>query len=149
MKKMLAVLTIAGLVGLTACAPASSPAPAIPPTSAAPSTTPPALSVTSESTPTSGVREACEKFNSLVVQYQAAGEDPDAHEDVYFEAAEAKDTVSGNLVGLFASMMVLALETSTEIETGTPVEQSAKDAVRDAVFANSQACTAEGVTLTL
>jgi hypothetical protein len=147
MKKMFAVVTIAGLAGLTACAPASNPAPEGPPTSAATSATPLASPVASESA--SGVREACEKFNSLYVQYRAAGDDHNAHEDVYFAAADAKDTVSGNLVGLFTSMMVLALDTSSEIETGTPVEQATKDAIRDAVFANSQACTAEGVTLTL
>lgn len=92
---------------------------------------------------------ACETFNSPYVDLRAAANDANAFEDVYLAAQDAKDTVAGNLVGLFTSIGVLALDHATEVETGKPVDQASKDAVRDAVFANAEDCTAEGVTLRL
>jgi hypothetical protein len=97
----------------------------------------------------SGAKAACELFNSLYADLQAAANDANAFEDVYRDAADAKDTVSGNLPGLFTSLGVLALGYSSEAETGKPVDQASKDLVRDAVFANAAECTAAGVTLRL
>ena len=154
MKKILAAAAVACLAGLTACS-VSSPAPDTTTTAAsaesAPATTKasPTRTSTASAAGSATVKEACQKFNSLYAQYRAAGTDANAHEDVYRAAAEAKDSVSGNLKGLFTSMAVLALDQSSAIETGVPVDQSSKDAIRDAVFANAGACTAEGVTLTL
>lgn len=155
MKKILAAAAVATLAGLTACS-VSTPAPGSTTSTAAPAASSPSASQATPSRSsddsaagTAGVKEACEEFNSLYAQYRAAGNDSNAHEDVYRAAAEAKDTVSGNLKGLFTSMAVLALDQSSAIETGVPVDQASKDAVRDAVFANAGDCTAEGVTLTL
>jgi hypothetical protein len=83
------------------------------------------------------------------VQYRAAANDADAYEDVYRAARDAKDDYSGNLKGLFASLGALAIDHSSAVDTGGQPDQKSKDAVRDAVFANAGACTAEGVTLTL
>ena len=75
--------------------------------------------------------------------------DANAYEDVYLKAEDAKDTVTGDLQGLFAALSLLAIDHSTAAGTGGEPAQASKDAVRDAVFANSGACSAEGVTLKL
>lgn len=97
-----------------------------------------------------GTREACELFNKLVADYAAVSPtDSKGYEDVYLKAQDAKDTVSGDLRGLFASLGLLAIDHSSAAEAGAKPSQESRDAVRDAVFANSAACTAEGVTLRL
>lgn len=96
------------------------------------------------------MKEACEKFNSLYADYKAVGgTDANAYEDIYFKAQDAKDAASGNQVGLFTSLSVLALDRSSETVGGSGVEQASKDLIRDAVFANANECTAAGVTLRL
>lgn len=95
-------------------------------------------------------REACELFNKLVVDYAAVPPtDSNGYEDVYLKAQDAKDRVSGDLQGLFASLGLLAIDHSSAAGTGSKPAKESQDAVRDAVFANSAACTAEGVTLRL
>lgn len=95
-------------------------------------------------------REACELFNKLVADYGAvAPTDSNGYEDVYLKAQDAKDTVSGDLRGLFSSLGLLAMDRSSAAESGGKPAQESQDAVRDAVFANSAACTAAGVTLRL
>ncbi|MET4589154.1 hypothetical protein [Arthrobacter sp. 754] len=161
MKKILAAAAVASLAGLTACS-FSTPAPENPTTAAASATSSPATSQASPSRSSTarsstasaapqagGVKAACELFNSLYVQYRAAANDSDAYEDVYRAARDAKDAYSGNLKGLFASLGALAIDHSSAVDTGGQPEQASKDAVRDAVFANAGACTAEGITLTL
>jgi hypothetical protein len=156
-KKILAAAAVASLAGLAACsvtAPApdsSSTSPSAPGTSAsAASQLPPSGTSDAAATPQAGgAKAACALFNSLYADLQAAGNDANAFEDVYRDAADATDTVSGNLPGLFASLRVLALDYSSEAETGEPVDQASKDLVRDAVFANAGECTAAGVTLRL
>jgi hypothetical protein len=96
-----------------------------------------------------GAKEACELFNSLYAEYRAAEPTANAYEDIYFKASDAKDDYTGNLKGLFASLGALTISHSGVVEEGGQPDQAAKDAVRDAVFANAGACTAEGVTLTL
>lgn len=97
-----------------------------------------------------GTREACELFNRLVADYSAvAPTDSKGYEDVYLKAQDAKDTVSGDLQGLFASLSLLAIDHSSAAEAGAKPAPESQDAVRDAVFANSAACTAAGVTLRL
>ncbi|WP_235008692.1 hypothetical protein [Arthrobacter sp. SLBN-122] len=97
-----------------------------------------------------GTREACELFNKLVVDYAAVSPtDSKGYEDVYLKAQDAKDSVTGDLQGLFASLSLLAIDHSSAAESGGKPAQESQDAVRDAVFANSAACTAEGVTLRL
>jgi hypothetical protein len=150
-KKILAAAAAASLAGLAACstaapAPGGSTSPSAPGTSTSAATQVPP-SGTSEAV--AGAEAACELFNSLHADLQAAGNDANAFEDVYREAADAKGSVSGDLSGLFASIGVLALDYSSEVETGEPVDQASKDLVRDAVFANSGTCTAAGVTLRL
>jgi hypothetical protein len=155
-KKILAAAAAASLAGLAACstaapAPGGSTSPSAPGTSTSAATQVPP-SGTSEAVAgaeASGAKAACELFNSLHADLQAAGNDANAFEDVYREAADAKGSVSGDLSGLFASIGVLALDYSSEVETGEPVDQASKDLVRDAVFANSGTCTAAGVTLRL
>ena len=156
MKKILAAAAMAGLAGLTACSvatpvPDSSTSTSAPETSAsATSHASPSRSSNATAAPQANdAKAACELFNSLYVDLRAAANDSDAFEDVYRDAADAKDTVSGNLKGLFTSIGVLALDYSTEVETGKPVDQETKDMVRDAVFANAGECTAAGVTLRL
>ncbi len=157
MKKTLAAAAVASLAGLAACsitAPAphsSSTSPSAPgtTTSAAPQVPPSGTSDPAAGAQASGAKAACELFNSLYADLQAAGNDANAFEDVYRDAADAEDTVSGNLSGLFASIRVLALDYSSEAETGESVDQASKDLVRDAVFANAGECTAAGVTLRL
>ncbi len=97
-----------------------------------------------------GTRESCELFNKLVADYGAVSPtDSNGYEDVYLKAQDAKDTVSGDLRGLFSSLSLLAMDRSSAAETGGKPAQESQDAVRDAVFANSAACTAAGVTLRL
>jgi hypothetical protein len=78
-----------------------------------------------------------------------AAADRNAYEDVYRAARDVKDNYSGNLKALFTTLGALAIDHSSVITSGGEPEQASKDAVRDAVFANAGACTAEGVTLTL
>jgi len=97
-----------------------------------------------------GTKAACELFNKLVADYGAVSPtDSQGYEDVYSRAQDAKDTVSGDLRGLFTSLSLLAIDHSSVAETGGKPSQESKDAVRDAVFANAGTCTAEGVTLRL
>jgi len=99
---------------------------------------------------TKETKEACELFNKLVADYAAVSPpDSKGYEDVYLQAQDAKDAVSGDLQGLFASLGLLAIDHSAAAETGGIPAKESQDAVRDAVFANSAACTAEGVTLRL
>ncbi|MFF2344531.1 hypothetical protein [Pseudarthrobacter sp. NPDC058119] len=97
-----------------------------------------------------GTKAACELFNKLVADYAAVSPtDPQGYEDVYSKAQDAKDTVSGDLRGLFASLSLLAIDHSSAAESGGKPAKESEDAVRDAVFANAGTCTAEGVTLRL
>ncbi|MDR6413566.1 hypothetical protein [Pseudarthrobacter sulfonivorans] len=155
MKKILAAAALAGLAGLTACSVAT-PAPGAATSPATPETSSPApfqetpSGSSDDSTPhAGGVKAACEQFNKLYADYKAINGDANAYEDIYFAAQDAKDAASGNQVGLFTSLSVLALDRSSTVIGGEGVEQSAKDLIRDAVFANAQECTAEGITLTL
>lgn len=156
MKKILAAVALAGLAAFTACAPAggSGTETSAPRTEASSAPEPSPSSSTSASKSasaagTSGVKEACETFNSLYAEYKAIQNDSNAYEDVYLAAQDAQDTVEGNLVGLFASLKLLAIDHSSAVDTGGRPEQESKDAVRDAVFANAGECTAAGVTLRL
>ncbi len=155
MKKILAAAAVASLAGLTACSVAT-PAPDTTTSMTTPSTSSPAPSqetpsgATDTSAPQAGgVKAACEQFNKLYADYKAIQADSNAYEDIYLAAQDAKDAASGNQVGLFTSLGVLALDKSMEVEGSGDVAQSSKDMIRDAVFANAQECTAEGVTLTL
>jgi len=155
LKKILAAAAVAGLLGLTACS-VSTPAPeptgseSTPSTSgAAPSQAAPSRTSAAADPQAGGAKEACELFNSLYVQYRAAADDPEAYEDVYRAARDVKDDYPGNLKGLFTSLAALAIDHSSVADTGDQPKQESKDLVRDAVFANAQECTAEGVTLTL
>ncbi|WP_251046551.1 hypothetical protein [Arthrobacter sp. ISL-85] len=97
-----------------------------------------------------GTREACELFNELVADYAAVPPtDSKGYEDVYSKAQDAKDTVSGDLRGLFTSLGLLAINRSSAADSGGKASQESQDAVRDAVFANAGTCTAAGVTLRL
>ena len=150
-KKILAAAAAASLAGLAACstaapAPGGSTSPSAPGTSTSAATQVPPSGASEAA---AGAEAACALFNSLHADLQAAGNDANAFEDVYRRAADAKGSVSGDLSGLFASIGVLALDYSSEVETGEPVDQASKDLVRDAVFANSGTCTAAGVTLRL
>ncbi|QHK19956.1 hypothetical protein GU243_09655 [Pseudarthrobacter psychrotolerans] len=155
MKRILAAAAMASLAGLTACsvatpAPDSTTSTAAPAVSApAPSTASPSRSSDASTPQSGGVKEACETFNSLYADYKAIKDDSNAYEDIYLAAQDAKDAASGNLMGLFTSLSVLALDHSTAAKSGGEPEQASKDGVRDAVFANAQACTAEDVTLRL
>jgi hypothetical protein len=154
LKKILAAAAVAGLAGLTACSVAT-PAPETT-TSTTPATSSPAPSqaTPSRSSGTSapqagGVKAACEQFNTLYAEYKAIQGDHNAYEDIYFASQEAKDAASGNQKGLFTSLSVLSLDRASATSSGGEVDQSSKDLVRDAVFANADECTAEGVTLRL
>jgi hypothetical protein len=163
LRKILAAAAIASLAGLTACsistpapgsaAQASSQATSAAPTGSAGSTgkaTPSASSGTGAATGAGGAKDACELFNKLYASYKAVqNNDPNAFEDIYLESQKAKGTISGNLRNLFASLSLLAIDHSAAAERNGGPEQASKDAVRDAVFANAGACTAEGVTLRL
>ncbi len=106
--------------------------------------------VASQGPNAAGTREACELFNKLVADYGAVSPtDSNGYEDVYLKAQDAKDSVSGDLRGLFSSLSLLAMDRSSAAESGGKPAQESQDAVRDAVFANSAACTAAGVTLRL
>ena len=152
MKRILTAAAIAAVAGLTACTP--SPAPVTPSATASESTATAQASSSEGSSSAAaeadGVKSACETFNALYAEYKALpGTDPNAYEDIYLKAQDAKDTVSGDLIGLFTSLSALAIDhSSTAANNGQP-EQASKDAVRDAVFANAGTCTAEGVTLRL
>jgi hypothetical protein len=163
MKRFLAMVPAAALAALTACS-VSAPVPKAP--SAAPvqpepgatratgsasgsAGTPPSSVATSSATSSAGgTKAACELFNSLFADYAAvpAG-DPEGYEDIYLRAEDAKDTVSGDLRGLFAALGLLAIDRSGAV--GREPAQESKDAVRDAVFANAGTCTSAGVTLAL
>ncbi len=158
-KKILALAAVVGVAGLTACS-VSAPAPAetadagqtsspAASSSASASDGPSASSATSGGA-TGGAKEACERFNSLFADYAAVPSgDASGYEDIYLQAEDAKDTVAGDLQGLFASLSLLAIDHSSAAESGGEPAQTSKDAVRDAVFANSGTCSAEGVTLKL
>lgn len=152
MKKILAAAAFAGLAGLTACSVAT-PAPVSPSpsetSSPAPSQSTPSRSSDAPAPQAGGVKAACEQFNALFAEYKAIQGDANAYEDIYLAAQDAKDAVSGNQKGLFTSLSVLSLDRSSAVKSGGVVDQSSKDLVRDAVFANAQECTAEGVTLLL
>ena len=150
MKKILAAAAFAGLAGLTACSVAT-PAPdaTTAMSSPAPSRPTPSRSSDAPAPQAGGVKAACEQFNALYADYKAIQGDANAYEDIYFAAQDAKDAVSGNQKGLFTALSVLSLDRSSAVESGGEVAQSSKDLVRDAVFANAQECTAEGVTLRL
>jgi hypothetical protein len=152
-KRTLAAAAIAGLAALSGCT--ASPAVEDDP-SAAPSesaTIPvPALPPESPETTAAGggVKAACETFNALWARYAAApGDDPEAYEEIYLKSEDAKDTAPEEVSGLFAALSLIAVDHAGAAETGGEPEQASKDAVRDAVFAGSGACTAEDVTLTL
>lgn len=151
MKRILAAAAIAAVAGLTACT--STAKEPIGPSSSSTDTaaTTQAASPGSPTATTAGsVKEACETFNKLYAEYKAlSGTDPNAYEDIYLKAQDAKETVSGDAIGLFASLSALAMDHSAAAGNGGQPEQASKDAVRDAVFANAGTCTAEGVTLRL
>lgn len=164
-KKILSLAAIAALAGLTACSvQAPDPAPAAsgsaqgqePGGSTAGSSTAPGP-VASESTSAGpavpaagGAKEACGLFNSLYAEYAAVpADDANGFEEIYVKAQDAKAGAAGDLEGLFAALALLSIDRSGKAETGGQADQESKDAVRDAVFANSGTCTAEGVTLRL
>jgi hypothetical protein len=156
LKKILAAAAMASLAGLTACsvatpAPDSTSSTAAPTaSSSAPSTASPSRTSSPSAAPQAGgVKVACETFNSLYADYKAVQNDSNAYEDIYLAADDAQGTVTGNMVGLFASLKALAIEHSSAVDKGGAPEQESKDAVRDAVFANAGECTAAGVTLRL
>jgi hypothetical protein len=150
MNRILAAAAIACLAGLTACTanPASPDTPTPSPTQGTASS----QASPSESSPdaASGAKRACELFNSLYAEYKAvpAG-DYNGYEDIYFRSEDAKDSLTGDLKGLFAALSLLSIDHSGAASKGGGVEQASKDAIRDAVFANAGTCTAEGVTLRL
>jgi hypothetical protein len=167
MKKILAAMALAGLAGLTACAPAaeppvetsapktesSSPSIVSPSPSAAgtlPAAGAPPASGATPAARAAGVKESCEKFNSLFAEYGAAdGTDENAFEGIYLRSKEAKEAAPEEVSGLFAALSLLAIDRAGVAAEGGEPEQESKDAIRDAVFANAGACTAEGVTLRL
>ena len=163
MNKTLTAAAIAAMAALTGVAVAGcSVSPPAPAESVQPTASPEQARGAAASSPTASggtgsqgakrtvTREACELFNKLVADYAAvAPTDAMGYEDVYLKAQDAKDGVSGDLQGLFASLSLLAIDHSSAAESGGKPAQESQDAVRDAVFANSAACTAEGVTLRL
>lgn len=150
-KRTLAAAAIASLAALTACT-----ATPVSPDTPSPSPTQPTAKghASASESPLAdaagGTKGACELFNSLYADYKAipAG-DPNAYEDIYLKSQDAKGAVTGDLQGLFAALSLLAIDHSDAASKGEDPDQSSKDAVRDAVFANAGACTAEGVTLQL
>ncbi|WP_285248636.1 hypothetical protein [Pseudarthrobacter sp. efr-133-R2A-89] len=154
MKTTFAAAALAAAAALTGCS-VSTPAPA----ESTQSSASPSVRSSDASTPrastgagnaAAGAKEACELFNKLFADYAAVSPtDAKGYEDVYLKAQDAKGTVSGDLEGLFASLSLLAIDHSAAAESGGTPAQESKDAVRDAVFANSGTCTAEGVTLRL
>ena len=155
MKKTFAAAAIAAVAVLTGCS-VSTPAPAESPRQSASTSakssenSTPRASAGGTHGPSAGAKEACELFNKLFADYAAVSPtDAKGYEDVYLKAQDAKASVSGDLEGLFASLSLLAIDHSAAAESGSTPAQESKDAVRDAVFANSGTCTAEGVTLRL
>jgi hypothetical protein len=153
MKKILAAAAFASLAGLTACS-ISTPAPASPtPSESSTGITESPKAAPSKSSAAAaggGAKAACELFNSLFAEYSAVPNgDANAYEAVYSASEDAKDTVSGDLRGLFAALSLIAIDHSRVAKSGGEPEQESKDAIRDAVFANAGTCTAEGVTLRL
>jgi hypothetical protein len=155
MKKTFAAAALAAVAVLTGCS-VSTPAPAEAPQQSASTSakasenSTPRASAGGTGGPSEGAKEACELFNKLFADYAAVSRtDAKGYEDVYLKAQDAKATVSGDLEGLFASLSLLAIDHSAAAESGSTPAQESKDAVRDAVFANSGTCTAEGVTLRL
>lgn len=157
MKTRIAAAALAAIAALSGCS-VSTPAPE--PTESTQAAASPAVRPSDGSTPRAtasgsgtqnvGAKEACELFNKLFADYAAVSPtDAKGYEDVYLKAQDAKDTVSGDLEGLFASLSLLAIDHSAAAESGSTPAQDSKDAVRDAVFDNSGTCTAEGVTLRL
>jgi len=157
-----AAIAVALMGGTLAGCSVSTPAPAQSTQAAAPPSTSvhgpeagsPAASTGPGSTGTAagagGTRGACELFNKLVAAYAAVSPtDSKGYEDIYSKAQDAKDTVSGDLRGLFTSLSLLAIDHSSAAGSGGRPSQESQDAVRDAVFANAGTCTAEGVTLRL
>jgi hypothetical protein len=152
MKKILAAAAFASLAGLTACS-ISTPAPVSPAPETSTGTTEPAQASPSKSSPAAtgvGTKAACELFNSLFAEYSAVPDgDANAYEAIYSASEDAKQSVSGDLRGLFAALSLIAIDHSAVAKSGGEPEQASKDAIRDAVFANAGTCTAEGVTLRL
>ncbi|XAS66461.1 hypothetical protein V3C33_13275 [Micrococcaceae bacterium Sec5.7] len=157
MKKTIAAIGIAGIAGLTACSPAvavpvKTTAPPTPSSSAVASPSESASpDASGESTAAAaGVKESCELFYTLYAEYKALpGTDANAYEDIYLKSEDAKRNTAADITGLFASLSLLAIDHASAAESGGRPAQDSKDAVRDAVFANAGACTAEGVTLRL
>jgi hypothetical protein len=155
LKKILAAAAVACVAGLTACsvtAPApggGSSSPTTPMTSSAAPSQAPSSRSTATAAADAQVKEGCELFNSLFAEYRASAPTSDAYEDIYLKAWKAKDAYTGNLRGLLSSLSALTIGHSAVVEKGGQPDQVTKDAVRDAVFANAGACTAQGVTLTL
>lgn len=140
MKKTLGLvaITITAAVGLAGCSSGSEPK-ADPKADAS-------VSASSSSSEQLGVKEACEKFNTLYAELGAITPgDSDAYDNVYLSADEAAASAPGDTAGLFAALSMLALERAS----GEEPSADAQAAILDAVTANSSACTAEGVTLTL
>ena len=157
MKTTFAAAALAAVAALTGCSvstpsPADSTQPSASPSVRSSDGSTPRASVTSTGAgnAAAGTKETCELFNTLFADYAAVSPtDAKGYEDVYLKAQDAKATVSGDLEGLFASLSLLAIDHSAAAESGGTPAQESKDAVRDAVFANSGTCTAEGVTLRL
>lgn len=150
MKRIFIALAIAAVAGLTACSPSPTPVDPTPTTTESAATTQASPTESATAAAASGVKDACETFNALYAEYKALpGTEPNAYEDIYLKAQDAKDKVPGDLGGLFAALSALAIDHSAAAENGGQPEQAAKDAVRDAVFANAGTCTADGVTLRL
>ncbi|KNH20115.1 hypothetical protein ACU18_04860 [Arthrobacter sp. ZBG10] len=162
MKKILSLAAIAALAGLTACSvQAPEPAPAASGSAqgqdsagSTPGNTAPGPASSAPAAPAApaagGAKEACGLFNSLYAEYAAVpADDANGFEEIYLKAQDAQAGAAGDLEGLFAALALLSIDRSVKAETGGQADQESKDAVRDAVFANSGTCTAEGVTLRL
>jgi len=149
--RTLAAAAIACLAAVAACTatPASPDTPSPSPTEPT-ATAHASASESSLADAAGGTRSACELFNSLYADYKAipAG-DPNAYEDIYLKSQDAKDSMTGDLQGLFAALSLLAIDHSAAATKGEEPDQASKDAVRDAVFANAGTCTAAGATLRL
>ncbi len=158
-KKILSLAAIAALAGLTACSvQAPEPAPAASGSAqgqdsagSTPGSTAPGPASSAPAAPAAGgAKEACGLFNSLYAEYAAVpADDANGFEEIYLKAQDAQAGAAGDLEGLFAALALLSIDRSGKAETGGQADQESKDAVRDAVFANSGTCTAEGVTLRL
>ncbi|MEP7762829.1 hypothetical protein [Sanguibacter sp. 25GB23B1] len=91
------------------------------------------------------IASSCEEFNTLMDDIRAtdAG-DSDAFDAIYLRSEDAEEVAPAETEDLFDAVSLLALDKSLGDES-----QETADALRDATFAASGACTAEGVTLTL